>query len=339
MIARLPLLTALLIAAAAGTAGAQTTLALRGDSVSLRALGRDSAALSQQGANIRLQWQELSTVSAIEAVAAGTADVALSSRGQHALNPKEAGLVFEPLAWDGIVAIVHPGNPVSGVSLRDLRDIYAGRIKTWDQIGGRAQPIHLNVVAGPLDGIEYGLRRALFGRGQAAVAAERWYLNTEQLEASIAIDPNGLAVSALSSAAANPKVKRLQLEGVSASPATVLSLEYLLVTPLYLVHRAGAESDPAIAGFRALLQTPAFVARAMTAHRLLPVGAAAPLNEAFAMREQKLLALLDSAPPAAASAVTAIASTAAKDLPAAEAKIPASAGQPAVVEVDASAGQ
>ncbi len=336
--------TALLIAAAVGPTWAQSTLPLRADSVSLRALGRDSAVLLQQGAKITLQLQELSTISAIEAVAAGSADAALSSRGQHALNPKEAGLVFEPLAWDGIVAIVHPGNPVVGVSLRDLRDIYAGKIKSWEQIGGRAQPIHLNVVAGPLDGIEYGLRRALFGRGQAAIAAERWYLNTEQLEASIAIDPNGLAVSALSSAAANPRVKRLQLEGVSASPATLQNLEYLLVTPIYLVHRPGAETEPAIASFRALLQTPGFIARAMTAHSLLPVTAAESLNEAFAVREQKLLALLDSVPnPLPGTTATALAGTQAAPPaarpPAGDPQPKAADGQPPVVEVEVSTGR
>ena len=317
----------------AGLVRAQTALPLRADSVSLRAIARD-AAWQQGRAQITWQVQELSTVSAIESVAAGSALAAFSSRGQHAANPKEAGLVFEPLAWDGIVAIVHPGNPVAALSLRELRDIYAGKIKTWDQIGGRAQPIHLNVVAGPLDGIEYGLRRALFGRGQAAVAAERWYLNTEQLEASIAIDPNGIAVSALSSAMANPRIKRLALEGVSASPATVQSLEYLLVTPIYLVHRLGVENDPAIISLRTLLQSPDFIRRTMTAHHLLPVGAAAPLNEAYALREQQLLELLESPAAPAAAATVNLATASPVESSAAGAKETAP-----VVEVEAKTGQ
>jgi phosphate transport system substrate-binding protein len=283
---------------------AQLTISARADIESIRAIGSDTAASFLLQENVTLKFSELSTISALEAVADGTVPMALSARGMHPGNLKEADLVFVPIAWEAIVAITHPGNPVNNVTLRQLRDIYAGRIKTWDQIGGRAQPIHLVAVAGPMDGIEYGLRKALFGRGHIPVAAERWYLNTLQLEAAIAIDPNGLAVSGLSNVLNNTKIKRLTLEGVTATRSNVKQGEYLLVTPIYVVHRADEGPTGPVGRYLSFLRTDRPSRLLMQRKKLLPVREAHMLNENFANREQRVVAMLETPPELAAPVAT-----------------------------------
>jgi phosphate transport system substrate-binding protein len=296
---------------------AQQIIDARADVVSIRALGNDTAAAFLIRDKIKLQFAELSTISALEAVANGQAAMALSARGMHADNEKEKNLVFVPIAWEAIVAITHPGNPVTNLTLRDLRDIYAGRIKTWDQVGGRAEPIHLVAVAGPMDGVEYGLRKALFGRGHIPIAAERWYLNTLQLEAAIAIDRNGLAVSALSNVMKNPKLKRLRLDGVPATRSNVKQGEYLLVTPIYLVHRADELPAGLVGRYLTFLESDRPSRLAMQRRKLLPVRKADMLtedvwNKSSAQREQKLLAMLEPPPSIEPAAVIAASAAAAK---------------------------
>jgi phosphate transport system substrate-binding protein len=44
--------------------------------------------------------------------------------------------VAHVVAIDGIVMIVHPSNPVSGLTVAQVRDIYMGRIKNWKDLGG-----------------------------------------------------------------------------------------------------------------------------------------------------------------------------------------------------------
>ena len=298
-LARFVATLAFALAFATAPVQAQLTIDGRGDVVSIRALGNDTAASFLLQEKVRLQLAELSTISAIEAVALGQATMALSARGMHPGNEKEQGLVFVPIAWEAIVAITHPGNPVNNITLRQLREIYAGRIKTWDQLGGRAAPIHLNAVAGPMDGIEYATRKALFGRGQIPVAAERWYLNTVQLEAAIAIDPNGLAVSALSNVLNNPKLKRLTLEGVSATRSNVKQGEYLLVTSIYVVHRPSEGPTGPVGRYLRFLRTDRPSRLAMQRKKLLPIREADLLNDIFAVREQKILAMLEAPAPAA----------------------------------------
>lgn len=289
----LPLLFLLLGAAfiPEGAPRAQNLIEGRADSVALRAFGSEAARLFQLNERRRVRLSMQSTVSAIEAVARGEVEIALTARGQHALKPDEATLDFYPVAWEALVLLAHPGNPTPGLSLRQLRDIYLGKITRWDEVGGPAAPINLYAVAGPLDGAEYGLRRALFGAGHRPVAATRWYLNTEQLEAAVAIDPNGLGVSALSNTHANLRLRALRIEGVTPLLKTIRSGEYLLTTPLYFVHRGDLIPSEVAMHFVRFLEAPAN-ASWMKRRKLLPIREARLLNRTFAVREQRLLELL-----------------------------------------------
>ncbi|HRG16648.1 MAG TPA: substrate-binding domain-containing protein [Pseudomonadota bacterium] len=289
----------------AGTASAQNVIEGRADSISLRAFGTESVRLFQASEQRRVRLSALSTVSAIEAVARGEAEIALTARGPHALKADETSLDFHAVAWEALALVTHPGNPTPSLSLRQIRDIYLGKITRWDQVGGPPRPINLYAVAGPLDGAEYGLRRALFGAGHRPVAATRWYLNTEQLEAAIAIDPNALGVSALSNVYANRKLRMIRVEGVAAQLDAIRSGEYLLTTPLYFVHRGDLIPSEVAMRYVRFLEAPATEAW-LKKRQLLPIREARLLNQTFAVRERRLLELLKKEPaPAANDAVTA----------------------------------
>jgi phosphate transport system substrate-binding protein len=84
----------------------------------------------------------LGSSAGIEAVSAGTADIGTSSRD---LKPEEGslGLVDTPIAYDGIAVIVSPANPVDGLTMQQLQDVFAGKITNWKQLGGEDRPIDL----------------------------------------------------------------------------------------------------------------------------------------------------------------------------------------------------
>lgn len=84
----------------------------------------------------------LGSSAGIEAVSNGTAEIATSSRG---LNEEEEklGLTTIPVAHDGIAVIVNPDNPVQNLSTEQLRDIYAGKITNWSEVGGEDLAIQL----------------------------------------------------------------------------------------------------------------------------------------------------------------------------------------------------
>lgn len=67
--------------------------------------------------------------SAIEA----TSDIGMASRD---LNDDEIGQVTEarPVALDGIAVVVHPDNPLEGVTMDQVADIFRGDVSTWDEL-------------------------------------------------------------------------------------------------------------------------------------------------------------------------------------------------------------
>jgi phosphate transport system substrate-binding protein len=74
----------------------------------------------------------------IQAVSNGICDIGMSSRQ---LTAAEKGLNEIPIALDGIVVIVNRANPVQGLTIAQARDVFAGRIKNWQELGGPNRPI------------------------------------------------------------------------------------------------------------------------------------------------------------------------------------------------------
>lgn len=215
-------------------------IVLRGDHSTTRIYEGLAKAFEKAG-NGRVEVQPFSTISGLDAVHAGTADVAASARAAMPGRAEEQGTNFYPVAWDALVPIVAPTNPVSNISLKQLHDVYLGRITNWKQLGGNDAPINLDGVAAPLDGVEYSTRLLLFHYGDQNVSVSRMYVNTEKLEEDIALNANGLGMSTLSGVANNAKVKMLSVEGVLATPDTVAQGAYPLYSAIYLATR---EDDP-----------------------------------------------------------------------------------------------
>ncbi len=85
----------------------------------------------------------------IAALINGTTDIAQSSRP---IKPEEAEqirrrfgveVIETPVALDGLAVYVHPSNPVSELSLSQLKAIYTGQITRWKEVGGPDEPIVL----------------------------------------------------------------------------------------------------------------------------------------------------------------------------------------------------
>ena len=214
------------------------SIVLRGDHATTRLYEALVEAFEKAGDG-RVAVQPFSTVSGLDALHAGTADVAASARAAMPDRAQEQGTNFYPVAWDALVPIVAPSNPVSGITLKQLHDVYLGRITNWKDLGGNDAPINLDGVAPPLDGVEYSTRLLLFHYGDQNVSVSRMYVNTEKLEEDIALNANGLGMSTLAGVARNAKVKMLGVEGVHASTATIADGSYPLYSAIYLATRNG----------------------------------------------------------------------------------------------------
>lgn len=64
-----------------------------------------------------------------------------------AINEADLSYVHKPIAYDAMCFIVNPKNPVRKLKTEQLREILSGRIKNWEQVGGKNQPIQLFVMS------------------------------------------------------------------------------------------------------------------------------------------------------------------------------------------------
>jgi phosphate transport system substrate-binding protein len=279
-----------------------------GDLAAARAFMVDTARTYELRFRNPVKVRTVGTMSALEAVARGQADLVGTARPADPDTPIEANLQFTTVAWDALALAVHPRNPVRDVSLEQLRDIYAGRIVDWSALGGAPGKINLYAVAGPLDGVEWSLRRLLFGKGSARVAAGRWYINTRQLEDAVAIDPAGIGVTLHSLAAAHQGLASLRIDGVAPGLKTLEDGSYPLPTRLYVAARRAGPGLPssvqaAIRARQFMRREPALRAE-WRRRQLLPAANARHLRLGATEREaalfQRLGVRIAAAPPAPA---------------------------------------
>jgi phosphate transport system substrate-binding protein len=76
----------------------------------------------------------------------GTVDIANASRqikDEEIANAKANGIdpIEHIIARDAIAVIVNPENPVSQLTLKQISDIYSGKIVNWSEVGGEDRPI------------------------------------------------------------------------------------------------------------------------------------------------------------------------------------------------------
>ena len=159
-----------------------------------------------------------------EAVISGSADIGNLSRD---VSPEEAarGLIGNTVAVCGIAVCVDPFNPVTDLTVEQLRDIYTGRIRYWRDVGGDDLPI---VVVGREAGS--GTREAfeeLLGLEDECAYANEMD-STGAVMARVARTPG--AIGYLSYDTVNDMVRTVKLEGTEPADAGVRAGDYALVS-------------------------------------------------------------------------------------------------------------
>src|SRR6056297_3000768 len=82
----------------------------------------------------------------IKALIDGTTDIADASRF---IKQKEVELAVSKgrypvpfgVAYDSMIPVVHPSNPIDNLSLKQLKNIYEGKVENWKELGGPDRPV------------------------------------------------------------------------------------------------------------------------------------------------------------------------------------------------------
>jgi phosphate transport system substrate-binding protein len=168
--------------------------------------------------------------------------------------PEGNNRYFNPVALDGLVIIVHPDNPVQGLTSAEVQAIFNGRLTNWQSVGGANQEIGL---LSREQGSELRtlLRQQIMAEQRISPNA-RLQTGNEAMLTAVADNPAAIGYSSMSSAGQSA-VKMLPIDGRSATPGTTAGQTYPLTTPLYFL--AATENEPTgeLRAFLAWLQSEA----------------------------------------------------------------------------------
>jgi phosphate transport system substrate-binding protein len=166
----------------------------------------------------------------IYAATHGAADLGASSR--ELLGP-EKKLLEIPIAFDGIAVIVHPSNPLTNITLEQIRQIFVGAVTNWGALGLPPHGIDL-ITREEGSGTREAFEHLVMGKEEITPAALVQDSNGSVREI-VAGDPYSLAY--ISAGLVNRQVKALAIDGVRPTRENIKNHSYKLVRRFLLVAR------------------------------------------------------------------------------------------------------
>jgi len=161
-------------------------------------------------------------------------DVATMSRPMKTsekTSAKDAGvMVIENIvAMDGLGVVVHPSNPVEGLTIDQIKDIYTGKITNWKQVGGpdsKIVVISRETNSGTYESFESLVLNKAKMAGSVEYVGSNGAIRQRVLSTEGAIGYVGMAFF--------EGVKVLSVNDVKPTVETVTSKKYPVSRPLYM---------------------------------------------------------------------------------------------------------
>ncbi|ORX32798.1 phosphate ABC transporter substrate-binding protein [Vibrio cholerae] len=184
----------------------------------------------------------------IKAAKNGSADIGMSSRNLKD-SEKEATLVEEAIALDGIAVVVHPSNAVKGLTAEQVSEIYKGEITNWKQVGGEGKPIVAitrDTASGTRGAFEdiMELKKKVADKEVSAISQRAQVANGNgALKTMVASNP--YAIGYISLGTVDTSVHALAVNGVEASVDNVKNGTYKVSRPFLVLYKQDKPSAEA----------------------------------------------------------------------------------------------
>jgi len=170
----------------------------------------------------------------IQAVRTGAAEVGMSSRN---LLDSEKDLVAVPIIYDAIAVIVHPDNPLKGLTLEQVRKIFSAELTRWNELGGRKHPITL-VTREEGSGTREAFQKMIMGSTEISLSALVQDSNGA-IRQVVADDRN--AIGYISLGLVNERVRALAIDEIEASVENIQQRRYKIVRPFLFVFKSSPQ--------------------------------------------------------------------------------------------------
>lgn len=170
----------------------------------------------------------------IRALVEGGRIIAQSSREmrhKEKISMRAAGRepVEHIIALDGMAIIVHPDNPVQNLTMEQIRDIYAGRITNWREVGGT--PGRIVIVSRDVGSGTFGAFVDIVMEGEAIHPGAIFQASSGALVEAVAGSP--AAIGYVGMGFLDERIKAIEVNGVYPTRENVVGGEYPISRPLF----------------------------------------------------------------------------------------------------------
>lgn len=239
---------------------AQKTLTWVGCGISKKAFMAEIAQAYEKKTGVKIVLQGGGATKGIRKVALREVDIGGSCRDliyhPQMMSPitPERYVTMHPVAWDALVVIVHKDNPVTDITLEQIRDLYKGKIRNWKELGGNDAPIKVYARKGKISGVGRSIRELVFANYDEEFTVDETVPSSGPLEKAIVKEPDSIGITGYSSAKRRD-VRMLRVEGIEPSYEKIKAGGYMLYRPLYLVTPMGLDSNKDVSDFVAFVRS------------------------------------------------------------------------------------
>lgn len=214
---------------------AQQEIIINGSTTVLPVMQKAGEAFMAVNPDINLAISGGGSGNGIKALNEGLCDIAMSSRdikGSEVEQGKAKGVapVRTAIAVDALVPVVHPDNPVKELSSAQLRDMYAGKITNWKEVGGKDQSIVV-VSRETSSGTYETWVEIIMKKEKIAPTALLQASNGAVVQA---VSQNKKAIGYIGFGYLNNSLKKLDVDGIEATPQTALAKQWPIARELYV---------------------------------------------------------------------------------------------------------
>jgi len=183
----------------------------------------------------------------IAALQNGTVQIANSSRPMKskemsACKSKGINPVGYAVANDAIAIVVHKSNPVKNLTLKQIKDIYTGKISNWKALGGPSLPIVVvsrDVASGTFEDFN---EKAL--GGAKVVASAQLLASNNAVVSAVASTPGAVGYAGLGYITDGINV--VNVDNITPSETSAKNGSYQLARKLYMFTNGKASGDVGI---------------------------------------------------------------------------------------------
>jgi phosphate transport system substrate-binding protein len=165
----------------------------------------------------------------IKQVGEGLIDIGNSGRKPTDEEIQRYNLHMFKWAIDGVGIVVHPKNPITKLTKAQTRDVFAGKITNWEEVGGKNKPISV-YTRDEASGTRAVFWKKALGKGDITPKAN-FVVSNGAMKSAVAQDP--YAIGYVSVGHIDQSVAPVAFEGVAPTLDNVKTGKYTIARGLY----------------------------------------------------------------------------------------------------------